>query len=385
MYNNITHQYIDRKTGEVKTEHLFKDHVINFIYSRLRENAHFCFNLLISGRTSSLLGYLTFDFSFSRNRKKAESFIKALNINMSECLLPQESFLSARQVFERQIKYWRYRPNELDFHESLHDKNCVLSPCDSKMLVGSLKPGTPLFIKEKFFQYRELLEKEEWLECFKNGEFAIFRLTPDEYHYNHTPVSGKIADFYEINGRYHSCNPGAVVREVTPYSKNQRVVTVINTDVENGSHVGMVAMIEVTAMMIGRVEQCYSHQYYDNPSPMHKEMFIKLGQPKSLFRPGSSTVILMFESDRIVFSPDIIHNMHRVDAKSRFSGWFGGSLVETSVRVREEIGRTMSPSSHHQTLTHANSFHKYHNLDKPEPKSFSDSLAKITRKSEIRI
>lgn len=359
--NKMQHQYINRATGNVETERLFKDHVVNFFYSRVRENAGFCFNLIISGRSTALLSYMNFDLTFDR-QKKVQRFIQELNIDMSQCLLPPERFFTARQVFERQIKYWECRPlpetgthDEVIYNEEAMkaDKNKItfyddgerpkensnaVSPSDSKVIVGTLKPGNPLFIKEKFFRYRELLGKEEWLQKFTDCQFAIFRLSPDEYHYNHTPVSGEIVDFYEIRGQYHSCNPGAVVREVTPYSKNDRVVTLMNTDVRGGSHVGMVAMIEVTAMMIGRIEQCYSNRYYENPRGMEKGMYVRKGQPKSLFRPGSSTVILLFEEGRINFSPDIVCNMSRGDAKSRFSNWFGSPLVETSVRVREEIG-----------------------------------------------
>ena len=37
-----------------------------------------------------------------------------------------------------------------------------------------------------------------------------------------------------MSGRYHSCNPNAAVQLLTPYSKNRRVVTVIDTDCEGG-------------------------------------------------------------------------------------------------------------------------------------------------------
>ena len=37
-------------------------------------------------------------------------------------------------------------------------------------------------------------------------------------------------DFYEVRGRTHACNPSAIVTEVTPYSKNTRTVTVIDTE-----------------------------------------------------------------------------------------------------------------------------------------------------------
>jgi phosphatidylserine decarboxylase len=172
---------------------------------------------------------------------------------------------------------------------------------------------------------------------FQNGEFAIFRLTPDKYHYNHTPVAGKVVDIYEIPGGYHSCNPGAVVAEATPYSKNKRVVTIIDTDVGGGTNVGLVAMIEVVALMIGDIKQCYSKTRYDKPRPVVTGMHLHKGCPKSLYRPGSSVDVLVFQRGRIVFSEDIVENMYRNDAQSRFSSGFGRPLVETDVQVRSEI------------------------------------------------
>jgi phosphatidylserine decarboxylase len=67
-------------------------------------------------------------------------------------------------------------------------------------------------------------------------------------------------------------------------------------------------------------------------------MFIKKGVPKSLFRPGSSTVVLIFQKDRVRFADDIAANMSYPDAQSIFSLGFGKSLVETDVRVRSYIG-----------------------------------------------
>jgi len=66
---------------------------------------------------------------------------------------------------------------------------------------------------------------------FAGGDFAVCRLTPDKYHYNHLPVSGRIVDIYEVDGCHHSCNPLASVAVASIYSKNRRVVTVIDTDV----------------------------------------------------------------------------------------------------------------------------------------------------------
>ena len=120
--------------------------------------------------------------------------------------------------------------------------------------------------------------------------------------------------------------------------QEHRTVTIINTNVPGGSQVGLVAMIEVTALMIGEVVQCYSSQFYENPQSIHCGMFLERGCPKSLYRPGSSTNVLIFERGRIAFDFDIIENMFSQNAQSRFSSGFGRPLVETEVAVRSQIG-----------------------------------------------
>jgi phosphatidylserine decarboxylase len=103
--------------------------------------------------------------------------------------------------------------------------------------------------------------------------------------------------------------------------------------------VGLVAMIEVVALMIGDIVQCVSTHRYDHPQPLARSMRLCKGAPKSLFRPGSSTVILLFQQGAVRFSEDLVHNLARVDVASRFSAGLGRPLVETEVRVRETIAR----------------------------------------------
>ena len=219
------------------------------------------------------------------------------------------------------------------------DPAAVVSPADSKMLAGSFENESQLFLKEKFVHFEELIgpEKREWLRAFSKGSYGIFRLTPEKYHYNHAPVSGKVIDIYEIDGRYHSCNPGAVIVEATPYSKNKRVVTIIDTQVPNGTCVGLVAMIEIVALMIGDIRQCYSKSRYQNPKNVTRGLFLQKGQPKSLYRPGSSLDVLIFQKDAVTFCDDIVSNMNHPYVKTRFSKAFGRPVVETDVKVRSHI------------------------------------------------
>jgi phosphatidylserine decarboxylase len=212
------------------------------------------------------------------------------------------------------------------------------------MVVGSLEKNSSLYLKGKFFSLKEILglDRNNWLESFTDADFAVFRLTPDRYHYNHTPVAGRIEDYYEVSGDFHSCNPGAVVAMATPYSKNRRFVTILDTDVPGGTSVGLVAVIEVVALMIGDVTQCYSGSRYDDPKDMEIGMFVEKGCPKSLYRPGSSTDVVLFQKGRVKFSEDIVRNVSRDDVVSRFSQGFGVPLVETDVKVRATIAHASS-------------------------------------------
>ena len=332
MNMSTRHQYIERESGTIRTEQLYGDRFIKFLYNGVRENAPLLFRLCISAHASGLLGMINFDAPLPTSLAGNRRFLAECGVDIAECLQPPEYFDTARKFFERQIRYWECRP--------LHtDPDAVVAPADARVLVGSFRESSLLFLKEKFFDYEEFLGRgrPEWLEAFEGGDFAVFRLTPDKYHYNHTPVSGEVVDIYEIGGDYHSCNPGAVVQVVTPYSKNKRVVTIIDTDVPGGTGIGLVAMIEVVALMIGEIVQCYSAERYDNPQPVEKGMVLEKGRPKSLYRPGSSTDVLVFQKGRVRFAEDLVRNMHNANVESRFSLGFGRTLIETDIRVRSLV------------------------------------------------
>jgi phosphatidylserine decarboxylase len=328
----MSHQYFHRQQGTVVSEPLMGDRLVQLLYGPAREKAPYLFKMLTSARSSHWLSYIFFDCALRHNPKAARKIFRELRLDPEECVDSALAFTSVRAVFERQIKYWRYRPMPAR-------EDCVVAPADSKMLIGSLCETTALFIKEKFFQFEELIgsQQHRWQTTFRNGDFAVCRLTPEKYHYNHFPVTGRVVDFYTIEGAHHSCNPTAVVSEVTPYSKNKRVVTIIDTDVAGGSGVGYVAMIEIVALMIGDIVQCYSAYRYDDPVDVVPGLYARRGQPKSLFRPGSSVNVLFFEKDRTLFDADLVANRDRYGVMSRFSMGFRQPLVETDVAVRSSI------------------------------------------------
>ncbi len=339
-HHHSPHQYIDRETGSVQTESLCADSLIAWMYDSARENARWLFNALISRRFSKMLAWIHYDLRRYLRPREIQRIFRSLHIEPGDIADDISGYICLRDIFERKIRYATCRP----MPSAEDTAGVVTSPADARMLVGSFSEISGFFIKEKFFDGTHLIgaDKSKWLTAFRKGDAAIFRLTPDKYHYNHAPVSGTVADYYHISGRCHSCNPGAVVRAVTPLSENQRAVTILDTDTDGGSRVGYVAMIEIAAMMIGDIVSCYSDVAYDHPRALHVGMKIRRGQPQSLYRPGSSTTVLIFEKGRVRFSEDIRRNMTRLDAVSRYSCGFGLPLVETDVRVRSEIARRIT-------------------------------------------
>src|SRR5262245_32268333 len=333
MIHNMQHQYVERDTGRLCTEMLCSDRFIQCLYSELvREKAAWLFRLLTSHRRSSqLLAWLSFDLPFSAKRFGIVRFLQSCGINLHECVDPDITTRTARAIFERQIRYWECRPMP-------QTRGTVVAPAEARLVLGSLQQQSHFFIKGKLFGYEELLgaHQQRWLQAFAGGDVVICRLTPDKSHYTHCPVSGIVRDIYHLPGAYHSCHPAATVALSTPLSKNRRVVTILDTDVAYGSGVGLVAMIEVVAFMVGNITQCYSDVKYKQPQQIMAGMFLKVGQPKSLFHPGSSTVVLLLQAGRVQFAPDLLGNQAGPGI-SVFSQGFHMPLMETEVRVRSYI------------------------------------------------
>jgi phosphatidylserine decarboxylase len=336
------HHYIDRESGRVCAERPFGDWIVNYFYNAERDDASLVYRLLGSPWVSQLLAWVNYDFPLGKNISGIRRFLNRCQIDLSECLGSPESFDSARKLFERKIRYWQFRPMP-------EDDSAVVCPADARLLIGSLKDTSYLHLKGKFFDLDDLLggANTHWRKAFRGGDFVICRLTPEKYHYNHTPVSGTVRDIYEYDGSYHSCNPGPVITLATPYSKNKRVVTIIDTDVKGGTRVGLVAMIEVVALMIGEIVQCYSRVEYQNPQSIRIGYSVDRGCPKSLFRPGSSTTVLLFQENRVSFSQDLLRNLQRADVLSRYAQGLGRPLVETDVKVRSMLGKRKTKGGCH--------------------------------------
>jgi len=115
----MPHPYVDRATGRVRNEQLYHDRWVRALYSTVREHAPSVFQALVGPRTSRLLAFLNYHSRLSAPLVGARRFARRLKIDWSECVAGPEQLRTARQIFERQIRYWDRRP--------LPENPCVLT------------------------------------------------------------------------------------------------------------------------------------------------------------------------------------------------------------------------------------------------------------------
>lgn len=95
------HQYIDRQTSEVKTENLYCDRLINYIYSSVRENYPALFKALTSTRVSDALGFLQYDWPLQSFYYSPEKLAKTLSVDLTECLHSPRELNTPRKFFDQ--------------------------------------------------------------------------------------------------------------------------------------------------------------------------------------------------------------------------------------------------------------------------------------------
>jgi phosphatidylserine decarboxylase len=324
------HHYIDSNDGQAVAESLLADRIIRFLYNTARESPSTLQRIASSQQVTSALATWEFDRALLRPQLTIARAAQRLAIDLAEVFDDLSRWTRLRDLFERRIRYWQLRPLSTP-------ASPIVSPADGKLLHFGHTHDAMLSIKEKFISVKQLLGKMPWADVFTASSGVVVRLTPDVYHYVHSPVAGHVVDVYDIEGQFHSCNPSALVSFEAPYLWNRRRVVVVDTDVNGGSNVGRVAIVAVAAMMIGRIEDCYCDTRYDNPRPLIAGMRLRIGAPMLMFRPGSSTVIALWSRERATIDSRLAQLSSRRNVPGRFSEWLLMPWNEVAVRVRSPI------------------------------------------------
>jgi len=132
----------------------------------------------------------------------------------------------------------------------------------------------------------------ELAKDFIGGPLIIARLCPVDYHRYHYPDDGKTLKAFTIPGDLHSVNPLALKYRQDIFIKNERRVSILETE-----HFGKLAYIEVGATCVGKIVQSF-----DESKAFNK------GDEKGYFLFGGSTVVLCGEKGAWAPSRDILDN-----------------------------------------------------------------------------
>ena len=223
-------------------------------------------------------------------------FIKKNEIDMSE--FEGQKYLSFNDFFTRR--------KEISFDS---EKTHLISPCDSLLSVYSIKTNSTFHIKGFDYSLSDFFETSdsELLNTFKNGLCLVFRLCATDYHRYHYIDDGFQTENHYIVGSLYSVQPAAC-ENFKVYTKNRRSWTLLKTE-----NFGTVAQVEIGAFSVGGI--CNHNENYA----------FKKGDEKGYFDLHGSTIVLIFEEDKIELLPEILK--------------IAGNSEEIRVKAGEFIGK----------------------------------------------
>ncbi len=244
---------------------------------------------------SKLLGFYM-DSPFSR--KRIRKVISHLDIDESEFLDTVDDYNSFNDFFVRKLK-----PESRQYDT---DSKVLVSPADCRLLVyPTLTYDKIIPVKGVDFSINSLLMKDA--PEFIDGSAAVLRLNPSDYHRFHFPCDGEIINSERISGTFHSVNPVVLDAGIEVFTRNKRCCTTLGNKL-----FGNISLIEVGAFGVGEIVETYSGRT------------VTKMQEKGYFKFGGSSIVLLFEKNKIQFSSDLIENS--------LNGY------ETLVKVGETIG-----------------------------------------------
>jgi len=233
--------------------------------------------LLIKTSVSQLAGLL---LRCPASRVLIKRFVKQNNINMEE--YREVKFKSFNDFFIREIKE-EYRP--------LPQSGLYLAaPSDGKLTAYQISADSVYDIKHSKYSIENMLQDKELADEYSDGVCLIFRLTPDDYHRYIYIDDGDVLLQKRINGVLHTVRPIAF-EHYDVFGQNTRDYTIIQT-----KNFGKVVQIEVGALFVGRI------------SNHNKNRVIKRGEEKGMFEFGGSTIVMLFQKDKITVDKVIYEN-----------------------------------------------------------------------------
>ena len=280
-------KYFNRVTGKTEIEKVYGDAFIKLLY---RSGAGQKLGTVFTNKYFSK-AYGAFQ-DLPSSHRKVKPFIEKFNIKIDEyepgsrpSLDPRESYRTFNEFFIRKFKRGkRSFVTEMQQMAAFAEARYVgFDAVDEK----SVYP-----VKGSYLLAKDLVGNDQIAKIFEGGPLLIARLCPVDYHRFHYPDNGKVLEHYPVTGVYDSVNPLALQYKNQIFIKNERHVSILQTE-----NFGRLAYIEVGAICVGKIVQ--THRW--------NKTFLR-GEEKGYFLFGGSTVILLGEKGAWRPSSDISKN-----------------------------------------------------------------------------
>jgi len=190
------------------------------------------------------------------------------------------------------------------------NSQAILSPVDGRVSeAGDITNGRLIQAKGRDYSLSVLLGGDEKRALpFQGGKFVTLYLSPSDYHRIHMPCDGRLLETTYVPGRLFSVAPHTVRVIPNLFTRNERLVTLFDTDD------GPFAMVLVGAIFVSCIETVWGGTA--NPDmgmnlqttgfETGKRVELQAADEMGRFNMGS-TVILLYGPDRIKWA-DTLRN-----------------------------------------------------------------------------
>ena len=274
-------RFIDRRDGEVKTEAIYGERPLRWVYGNpIGRLAQWLFI-----RRWFVSAWYGRRMDTVKSSLRIRPFIERYGLDESEFAEPVDEYNTFNEFFYRKLK-----PSARPVDAAA---GSVVFPADGRHLAfADISAEIDFFVKGQSFDLAQFLGDEDLAKRYDGGSMLISRLCPVDYHRFHFPCAGEVGIPRFINGWLYSVNPIALVTRPSVFWENKRVATLIESPA-----LGQVQFVEIGATMVGGIRQTY----------MPGEVVAK-GDEKGYFAFGGSSVAVLFEKGRVEFDADLLEN-----------------------------------------------------------------------------
>ncbi|KAH7304681.1 phosphatidylserine decarboxylase-domain-containing protein [Stachybotrys elegans] len=246
------------------------------------------------------------------SRERIRSFVDFYGIDMDEF---EPSDVSKYNSFEDFFTR-AHKPGSRPTHKLEDEKHAVVVADSRAVTYDSVAETKKLWIKGNDFNITNLVMDTQLGSRFNGAAVASFRLSPQDYHRYHSPVTGKIKLFRSMPGDYYQVDPVALQSKVDILTRNRRDYLVIET-----KSFGDVLFVAIGATQVGSV------RIHEKFQAIGQE--VKKGDELGYFQFGGSSIIVAFEQGRIVFDKDLVD--------------MSKQKIQVAVQVGMSLGRAQPP------------------------------------------